>query len=163
MRRVYLVAHPESQHHVDDLVGGWYDSDLTSRGHQQAALIARHLRDLIAVGESVAVRSSDLKRAMRTATRRARLRSGPTAAEVASGEVVRDCRGQAAGVARRTVHPAPGRGRVITTRWVAGSVSMEAIAPSMGIRIHAAMRNVTANPAVSRFSARTTTSTTVQS
>ncbi|MCW2785363.1 MAG: hypothetical protein JWP74_1880 [Marmoricola sp.] len=67
MRRVYVVAHPEAQHHVNDLVGGWYDSELTSTGHQQAALVASHLRGLIPVGESVAVHSSDLKRTVQTA------------------------------------------------------------------------------------------------
>lgn len=67
MRRVYVVAHPEAQHHVDGLVGGWYDSDLTSKGHEQAGLIARRLRALIPVGESVALHCSDLQRTVQTA------------------------------------------------------------------------------------------------
>lgn len=67
MRRVYVVAHPESQHHVDGLVGGWHDSDLTSKGHEQSAAIARRLREMIPVGETVAVHSSDLKRTVQTA------------------------------------------------------------------------------------------------
>lgn len=67
MRRVYVVAHPESQHHVENLVGGWYDSELTSRGHRQAKLIARRLRALVPAGETVAVHSSDLKRTQQTA------------------------------------------------------------------------------------------------
>ena len=67
MRRIYVVAHPESRHHVDDLVGGWYDSELTEHGHHQAALVARRLREMVPVGESVAVHTSDLQRAAQTA------------------------------------------------------------------------------------------------
>ena len=67
MRRVYVVAHSESQHHVDGLVGGWYDSELTLRGHRQAEMIARRIRTLVPPGESVSLHSSDLKRAGQTA------------------------------------------------------------------------------------------------
>lgn len=67
MRRVYVVAHPESQHHVDGLVGGWYDSELTPRGHRQAEMIARRIRTLVPPGESVSLQTSDLKRAGQTA------------------------------------------------------------------------------------------------
>ncbi len=69
MRRVYLVAHPEAEHHVDNLVGGWYDSELTDRGRRQASLIAHAIRDLVPVGESVALHTSDLARTKQTADR----------------------------------------------------------------------------------------------
>jgi probable phosphoglycerate mutase len=66
MRHVYLVTHPEAQHHVDGLVGGWYDSELTARGRQQADRIADVLASRI--GEQpVEIYSSDLKRATQTA------------------------------------------------------------------------------------------------
>jgi probable phosphoglycerate mutase len=35
MRHIYLVTHPEAQHHLDGIVGGWHDSDLTARGRLQ--------------------------------------------------------------------------------------------------------------------------------
>src|SRR5699024_4830139 len=39
-RTLCVVTHPQSQHHVDGLVGGWFDSDLSALGTQQAGLIA---------------------------------------------------------------------------------------------------------------------------
>ncbi|MFK4085573.1 histidine phosphatase family protein [Kribbella sp. NPDC020789] len=66
MRHVYLVTHPEAQHHVDGLVGGWYDAPLTPRGHVQAERIADALAAKI--GEvPVEIHSSDLRRTTQTA------------------------------------------------------------------------------------------------
>ena len=76
MRSVYVITHTEAQHHVDGLVGGWYDSELTTRGHAQAELVARRVRSLIPEGASVPVFSSDLRRAAQTAA--------PVAAELGS-------------------------------------------------------------------------------
>lgn len=67
MRTIYVVTHPEATHHVDRLVGGWFDSDLTERGRQQAAAIAGRLRELITAGEPVELYTSDLKRTYQTA------------------------------------------------------------------------------------------------
>ncbi len=67
MKRVYVVTHPEASHHVDGLVGGWYDSHLTSKGLAEAGEIARHLRSLIPAGESPQLVSSDLRRTRQTA------------------------------------------------------------------------------------------------
>ena len=66
MRTIYLVAHPHAQHHVDGLVGGWYDSDLTELGRRQAAAIAADL-DRRLGGGPVEITSSDLLRARQTA------------------------------------------------------------------------------------------------
>lgn len=68
MKRIYLVTHPEAQHHVDGIVGGWHDSELTARGHRQAECIADVLADRIH-DEQVEVFSSDLTRATQAATR----------------------------------------------------------------------------------------------
>ncbi len=65
-RRIYVVTHPEATHHVDGLVGGWHDSDLTARGARHAAAIGRALGDVLA-GRGAEVFSSDLLRARRTA------------------------------------------------------------------------------------------------
>lgn len=62
-----MVTHPESDHHVEDLVGGWFDSSLTERGQHQAALLAGRLRALVPDATPVEVFSSDLTRATQTA------------------------------------------------------------------------------------------------
>lgn len=67
MERVYVVTHPEASHHVDGLVGGWYDSHLTSRGLAEAGEIARHLHSSSPAGESPQIVSSDLLRTRQTA------------------------------------------------------------------------------------------------
>lgn len=68
MKRIYLVTHAEAQHHVDGLVGGWYDSELTARGRVQAERIGEVLAGRIGAG-AVEVYSSDLRRASQTAER----------------------------------------------------------------------------------------------
>ncbi|MFI9202540.1 histidine phosphatase family protein [Streptomyces sp. NPDC053048] len=73
MRSVYVVAHPEATHHVEDLVGGWHDSSLTPVGLRAAASIAKALRAEIPDGADVELISSDLRRARRTAEEAAEL------------------------------------------------------------------------------------------
>jgi len=68
MRHIYLVTHPEAQHHVDGLVGGGYDSELTARGRLQAESIADVLVSRIG-DRAVEVYSSDLRRASEAAER----------------------------------------------------------------------------------------------
>jgi probable phosphoglycerate mutase len=67
MRTVYVVAHPEAEHHLSHVVGGWHDSELTDRGRAQATLIATRLRELVPDDEVAQVYSSDLWRASQTA------------------------------------------------------------------------------------------------
>ncbi|HEX6247279.1 MAG TPA: histidine phosphatase family protein [Nocardioidaceae bacterium] len=67
MRTVYLVTHPEATHHVENLVGGWYDSELTARGLRAAGAIADVLHARIPAGCAVEVHSSDLRRTRQTA------------------------------------------------------------------------------------------------
>lgn len=67
-RTIYVVTHPEATHHVEGLVGGWYDSDLTVKGQQHATAIAQSLRTQIPPGARVDLFSSDhLLRARRAA------------------------------------------------------------------------------------------------
>ncbi|MEY8566606.1 histidine phosphatase family protein [Corynebacteriaceae bacterium 7-707] len=63
MRRLVVVTHPEATHHVDELVGGWYDSALTGRGRRQADRVADALGGLT----GVEIVSSDLTRCRETA------------------------------------------------------------------------------------------------
>ena len=64
MTTIYVVTHTESTHHVDDLVGGWFDSDLTARGLHHAQAVADTLAAKVSTAE---IYSSDLKRAVLTA------------------------------------------------------------------------------------------------
>ncbi|WP_250028388.1 histidine phosphatase family protein [Paractinoplanes maris] len=64
MRTLHVVTHPEATHHVDRLVGGWFDSDLTAHGLSQAAAVAETLAVRAPQAE---VHSSDLLRTRRTA------------------------------------------------------------------------------------------------
>ncbi|MEV6559738.1 histidine phosphatase family protein [Nocardia sp. NPDC051756] len=64
---MYVIAHPESTHHVDGLVGGWYDSPLTPAGLRAAAAIAESLRAAIPAHAEVELYSSDLQRAAQAA------------------------------------------------------------------------------------------------
>jgi probable phosphoglycerate mutase len=65
VRDIYVVTHTEAQHHVDDLVGGWYDSSLTERGQRQAVAVADRLAELIDATPLIV--SSDLARTRETA------------------------------------------------------------------------------------------------
>lgn len=67
MERVYVVTHPEASHHVDRLVGGWYESALTPRGLTEARQIACHLRHVIPHGIVPQIVSSDLLRTRQAA------------------------------------------------------------------------------------------------
>ncbi|MEV6275648.1 histidine phosphatase family protein [Nocardia sp. NPDC051832] len=67
MRTLHVIAHPESAHHVDGLVGGWYDSPLTTAGSAAAVAIAEALRARIPEGAGLELFSSDLRRAQEAA------------------------------------------------------------------------------------------------
>jgi probable phosphoglycerate mutase len=63
---IMLIRHGQSTHHLNDLTGGWTDSDLTALGRRQAACLASRLkRELAAVPCRLCC--SDLKRARQTA------------------------------------------------------------------------------------------------
>ncbi|MFY0407919.1 histidine phosphatase family protein [Solicola sp. PLA-1-18] len=65
MSELLMVTHPQASHHVEDRVGGWFDSHLTERGLKQARQIAVAIREQI--GEDAALYSSDLRRTTQTA------------------------------------------------------------------------------------------------
>ncbi|MFE7011509.1 histidine phosphatase family protein [Streptomyces sp. NPDC057651] len=67
MRTLYVVTHPEATHHVEGVVGGWYDSRLTPAGIRAAVSIAQALRAQIPNSAEVQLFSSDLQRTLRTA------------------------------------------------------------------------------------------------
>ncbi|SEG95305.1 probable phosphoglycerate mutase [Actinacidiphila yanglinensis] len=67
MRTLYVVTHPQATHHVEGVVGGWHDSQLTPAGVRAAVSIARELRARIPAGAEVELFTSDLRRTRRTA------------------------------------------------------------------------------------------------
>jgi len=67
VRTVLVVVHPEATHHVEGIVGGWYDSDLTAVGLRDAESAAVAVRNAIPGDAQVDVVSSDLIRCRRTA------------------------------------------------------------------------------------------------
>ena len=67
MRRLYVVTHPEAEHHLSGQVGGWWDSALTERGLRQADAIAARIREARPAGAEVALHASDLTRTAQTA------------------------------------------------------------------------------------------------
>jgi len=66
VKDVFVVTHTESLHHVENTVGGWYDTGLTPRGERDAQATAEWLAALVA-GRAVEIFSSDLMRASQTA------------------------------------------------------------------------------------------------
>jgi len=67
VKTIYVVTHPEATHHVEGLVGGQFDSDLTATGHIHASRIADVLADRLDEHLPIEVVSSDLLRTRRTA------------------------------------------------------------------------------------------------
>jgi broad specificity phosphatase PhoE len=67
MNRLILIRHAQSEHHVQDLTGGWTDTPLSGLGHAQAGMVADHCRQRLAGEVSLSLFSSDLTRAAQTA------------------------------------------------------------------------------------------------
>lgn len=65
MKKVYIIQHSQSEHHVNTLTGGWTDTPLTLLGKKQAHAVAKELR-MMGVSNFKLI-SSDLKRAYMTA------------------------------------------------------------------------------------------------
>ena len=63
---IILVRHGEADHHVEDMTGGWTDSDLTPNGTNQMRKLAAHLGKFLN-GKRVIVVASDLKRTKQSA------------------------------------------------------------------------------------------------
>src|SRR6478752_1872514 len=146
MRDLYIVTHPEATHHVEALVGGWYDSALTQRGAEHADRIAEELSGRIPTGDTVELFSSDLRRARQTAE--------PIATRLSVGVVVdaglrEQCYGDAEGRAAGslTFLPPPAVGDRLHHRdGVAGSETKWEFAG----RVYAALDRILAGDATHR-------------
>lgn len=67
MKRICLITHTEATHSVEGKVGGWFDSELTEQGKEQAALLRERITSLGFDLDTCPIYSSDLKRASQTA------------------------------------------------------------------------------------------------
>lgn len=65
MKEIFIVTHTQSTHHIDRLVGGWYDSGLTEKGVADAITCGKRLLELGLNG--IPIISSDLARTRQTA------------------------------------------------------------------------------------------------
>ena len=66
MKNLFVVTHTQSIHHIENKVGGWYDTGLTPQGIEDAEATAERLAALVG-RRDVEIFSSDLKRASQTA------------------------------------------------------------------------------------------------
>lgn len=66
MKNIFVVTHAESVHHLENKVGGWYDTGLTFQGKVDAKAIAEQLATMIGT-VPLEIFSSDLLRASQTA------------------------------------------------------------------------------------------------
>ena len=67
MKEIYLVRHAESEHHINNLTGGWTNTGITEIGARQANLLGERLIKMIHDQNQVSIFSSDLVRAKETA------------------------------------------------------------------------------------------------
>lgn len=67
MKKLILIQHCQSEHHVNNMTGGWTDSPLTQFGKKQAEIIGHTIKSKIE-SEEYLLYSSDLQRAWQTAT-----------------------------------------------------------------------------------------------
>jgi len=65
VRKIIIVQHCQSEHHINNLSGGWTDTPLTDLGRKQAELIGKRLKDELDKADYV-IYSSDLLRAKQT-------------------------------------------------------------------------------------------------
>ena len=65
MSNIYLVQHCQSEHHVNELTGGWTDTPLTDLGMKQVTTVVNEL-NCLKLNEFELI-TSDLKRAYMTA------------------------------------------------------------------------------------------------
>ena len=66
MSNIILIQHCQSEHHINNMSGGWTDTPLTELGRKQAELTGEKLKDIVD-NNGYALYSSDLLRASQTA------------------------------------------------------------------------------------------------
>lgn len=67
MRKIVIIQHCQSEHHVNGLTGGWTDTGLTELGRQQAERVGQRLKEDLLDPSDYKLLSSDLLRTKETA------------------------------------------------------------------------------------------------
>jgi probable phosphoglycerate mutase len=145
VKNIYVVTHAEATHHIEGLVGGWYDSELTPLGRQHAERIGQRLRELVPDDEATELYASDLRRAYQTAEAIAHALGTPIQAmtdlrEISSGEA--EGRPQA-WLWERYLYPPKHGARLDHRCGIAGAESRRELAD----RIYGAVERIVAEPA----------------
>ena len=144
LKHLYVVTHPQSQHHTDGLVGGWYDSGLTEPGLRHAARIGQRIRELLPEEAPAELYSSDLLRAYQTTEAIAHCLDVPI-------QTTADLREKSYGAAEgkpqawleaRFVHAPPSGNRMDHREGIPGAESKR----EFGERIYHAMDRILASP-----------------
>jgi broad specificity phosphatase PhoE len=66
MREIIIIQHCQSEHHINNMSGGWTDTPLTDLGRKQADLVGLKLKEYLNKDKYL-LYSSDLMRAKQTA------------------------------------------------------------------------------------------------
>lgn len=66
MKDIIIIQHCQSEHHVNNLTGGWTDTPLTPLGRIQAKEVAKRINDIKDINQ-YKIYTSDLLRAKQTA------------------------------------------------------------------------------------------------
>ena len=66
MEKIIVIQHCQSEHHINDLTGGWTDTPLTDNGKEQSEKIAQRIKDIQNI-DQYKFFTSDLLRAKQTA------------------------------------------------------------------------------------------------
>lgn len=145
MRRLYVVTHPEAEHHLTDRVGGWFDSVLTERGLEQAGAVAARVRELVPADAAVELYSSDLRRTVQTAQAiGGRLGVEPVLLPGLREKSYGEAEGRPqAWLDARFVPPPPTGDRMTHAEGIAGAETREVF----GTRVYAALEQVLSSPA----------------
>lgn len=66
MTNIILIQHCQSEHHINNMSGGWTDTPLTELGKEQAEIIGNRLKKCVSSNDFI-LYTSDLLRASQTA------------------------------------------------------------------------------------------------
>ncbi|WP_174190009.1 histidine phosphatase family protein [Nocardia barduliensis] len=141
MQDMYVVSHPHAEHTERDLVGGWFDSNLTARGRRDARRVAEELvRRRDGAARPIRITTSDLARCTETARILGRVLAIPVSVDERLREI---SFGEAGGrpnawLVRRQV-PAPDHDRLDHRGPIPGAETRREVATRVGACVNELM------------------------
>ncbi|RDI48520.1 putative phosphoglycerate mutase [Nocardia mexicana] len=144
MQDIYVVSHPHAEHTARDLVGGWHDSRLTSRGRRDARLVAEEFeRRRRGNARAIRITTSDLARCAETAEIIASRLDAPVARDPRLREIsFGDAEGRPNDwLAQRRV-PAPDHDRLEHRGPIPGAETRRELATRVGASVRELMADV---------------------